>query len=101
MKLKNHYLAVMVIEKYIKYNSNVNIVDKDGYNSLFYAVKSRSLEICEIIIKYICVSFNKTLINQKIQSYINIIFLKQIIIPCLCVHDLSSFFRIKWLFNSK
>jgi len=47
------YNNVAAVKMLLEYNSNVNIVDKRLYNSLFYAVKSKSLDLCEIIIKNI------------------------------------------------
>jgi len=44
---------IKAIEFLLKYKSNANILDKEGYNALFHAVKSRSLEICKMILPYI------------------------------------------------
>jgi ankyrin repeat protein len=47
--LKNH-VAVNLL---LKYNSNPNTPDINGYNSLHYAIYARSLHLCEIVLKYI------------------------------------------------
>lgn len=46
---KNLFALKLLLE----YGSNPNTQDDNGYNSLHYAVYSRSDEICDIIIKYI------------------------------------------------
>lgn len=49
----------------LKYKSNADTADKDGYNSLFYAVKSRSFEICKIILPHISNINAKSVIGEN------------------------------------
>lgn len=62
-KIPLHYAImfknIKAIELLLKYNSNVNIVDKHGYNALHLSIFSRSIEICEYILN------NITNINAK------------------------------------
>jgi ankyrin repeat protein len=62
---KNIFSINLLLEN----NANANIVDKDKYNALFYAVKSRSYDICKIIINY------TSNINAKCQTGENVLML--------------------------
>lgn len=49
IKYNNEFAIDLLLES----GANVNIVDVDNYNSLFYAIKNRSINICKKIIKKI------------------------------------------------
>ena len=44
---------VHFIARLLEYNSNPNISDINGYNSLHYSIKSRSCDVCKIIVDVI------------------------------------------------
>lgn len=54
MRIPLHYAIenqnVRIVKLLLEYGSNVNITDRNGYNSLHLAVKSRNYSICEYII---------------------------------------------------
>lgn len=55
-KIPLHYAIkqknINAINMLLKYNSNVNAVDKEGFNALHMALYTRSIEICKIIINH-------------------------------------------------
>lgn len=57
MKIPLHYAIetqnLKAVELLLEYGSNVNTVEKNGYNSLHLSVKTQSLQITEIILNYI------------------------------------------------
>jgi ankyrin repeat protein len=49
IKMKN----IFAIEKLLKYGSNSNIIDNNGYSAIHYAIFTRDIKICELLLKYI------------------------------------------------
>lgn len=57
---------IMAIDLLLESGANVDIFDKDKYNSLFFAIKSRSLDICNRIIKYVSNVNAKSLTGENV-----------------------------------
>ena len=57
LRIPLHYAIeiknIKAIKLLLKYGSNVNVSEGNGYSSLHLAVRSRSFEICEIIIPFV------------------------------------------------